>query len=137
MKLLIVQLLIFLIFALSLDSFANNDKKDKSNGKAVLYEIEVHRNGKAPKLDGILSKFEWKNAAVIFNFTQKEPTEGQPASEPTFILITYDNKNIYFGIRCFDKEPEKIVANEMRRDYDLSDNDYVEIIIDTFHDQRN
>ncbi|MFQ5641363.1 MAG: DUF5916 domain-containing protein [bacterium] len=59
------------------------------------------------------------------------------ASERTFVLITYDDKNVYFGIRCFDRSPGKIVANEMRRDSDLSDNDYFEIIIDTFHDKRN
>ncbi|HEX9653740.1 MAG TPA: DUF5916 domain-containing protein [bacterium] len=109
----------------------NKDKRPNS------LQISVNRNGRAPKIDGYLSKNEWKNAAVIFNFTQKEPREGEPVSEPTFVLITYDHKNIYFGIRCFDREPGKIVANEMRRDSDLSNNDYVEIIIDTFYDQRN
>lgn len=108
-----------------------------ANDKNSSHQIAVGRNGRAPKVDGYLSKNEWKNAAVVYDFTQKEPSEGLPVSEPTFILITYDHKNIYFGIRCFDNEPEKIVASEMRRDSDLSHNDYVEIIIDTFHDKRN
>ncbi|NIR47790.1 carbohydrate binding family 9 domain-containing protein [candidate division KSB1 bacterium] len=90
-----------------------------------------------PDLDGQLSKDEWKDASFIYNFTQKEPEEGEVASERTFVLITYDERNVYFGIRCYDKQPKKIVATEMRRDSNLSDNDYVEIIIDTFHDQRN
>ncbi|MFQ5707213.1 MAG: DUF5916 domain-containing protein [bacterium] len=97
----------------------------------------MRRNSTGPVLDGILSKKEWTDAALVTNFTQKEPQEGRPASEATVVLITYDEKNIYFGIRCFDKQPYKIVANEMRRDHDLSDNDYFEIIIDTYHDQRN
>lgn len=124
--------LAFLLFAALPFSFAN-DKNKRANS----LQISVTRNGRAPTVDGYLSKNEWKNAAVIWNLTQKEPTEGAPVSEPTFILITYDHKNIYFGIRCFDKEPQKIVANEMRRDSDLSHNDYVEIIIDTYYDQRN
>ncbi|MFQ5650225.1 MAG: DUF5916 domain-containing protein [bacterium] len=103
----------------------------------MAYEVNVRHIAQAPDLDGILSKNEWRNAAVIYNFTQKEPVEGAPSSEPTFILISYDDSNIYFGIRCFDQTPKAIVATEMRRDYDLSENDYVEIIIDTFHDQRN
>ncbi len=110
-----------------------NDKNKRAN----LLQISLNGRGRAPTIDGYLSKNEWKNAGVIFNFTQKEPHEGKPVSEPTFVLITYDDKNIYFGIRCFDKEPQKIVGNEMRRDSDLSNNDYVEIIIDTFYDQRN
>ncbi len=105
--------------------------------KNYLYEVDVRQIQSAPVLDGILSKDEWRAAALISNFTQKEPLEGMRSSEPTFVLITYDNSTIYFGIRCFDKEPNRIVANEMRRDYDLSENDYFEIIIDTFHDQRN
>jgi hypothetical protein len=137
MKFLAIQLLAIITLALSSSSLAKHDNKNRSSNKAAAFEVEIHRNGKAPVLDGVLSKNEWENAAVIYSFTQKEPGEGQPASEPTFVLITYDYKNIYFGIRCFDKEPQKIVANEMRRDYDLSNNDYFEIIIDTFYDQRN
>lgn len=112
---------------------ANGTKRSKN----MAYEVNVSHVSQAPLLDGILSRNEWKRAAVVYNFTQKEPEEGVPSSEPTFILISYDESHIYFGIRCFDRNPEKIVATEMRRDYDLSENDYVEIIIDTFHDQRN
>ncbi len=113
---------------------ANANNKSK---KAAAYRVDVFRNYNPPVLDGLLSRDEWKNASIISHFTQKEPYEGQPASEATIVLIYYDDENVYFGIRCFDREPDKIVANAMRRDADLSDNDYVEIIIDTFHDQRN
>ena len=32
-----------------------------------------------------------------------------------------NNDNIYFGIKCFDSEPEKIIAREMRRDERVDD----------------
>lgn len=137
MRAVYIPFLCFLILSASSESFAKPASKSKSKSKADLFEINVYRSASAPRLDGKLSKSEWKNATFIFDFTQKEPHEGRAASERTFILITYDKKNVYFGIRCFDSDPSKIVANEMRRDVDLSDNDYVEIIIDTFHDQRN
>ncbi|TDI94853.1 MAG: hypothetical protein E2O76_14675 [Caldithrix sp.] len=125
-----------LILAAVTITFNSHASPSGSRGKALLYSINVH-TGQAPVLDGRLSKDEWKDAAYVYNFTQKEPLEGSAISEPTIVLIKYDKDNIYFGIRCFDKEAQKIVANEMRRDYDLSENDYFEIIIDTFHDQRN
>lgn len=109
----------------------------KKKGRTALFEVRVKPSRAAPILDGVLGKNEWINSTVINRFTQKEPQEGAPVSEPTFILITYDHENIYFGIRCFDREPAKIVSNNMRRDSDLTDNDYVEIIIDSFHDRRN
>jgi len=111
--------------------------KAASKSKSMVYEISLKPSARTPVLDGRFAPNEWQNASIIANFTQKEPFEGQPASERTFVLITYDKNTIYFGIRCYDREPEKIVANEMRRDYDLSNNDYVEIVIDTYHDQRN
>ena len=71
------------------------------------------------------------------NFTQKEPNEGARATEPTEIRVLYDDQYLYFGIVCFDSQPEKIVANEMRRDGELQDDDYFEIFIDASHDHRN
>ncbi|MFQ5602286.1 MAG: carbohydrate binding family 9 domain-containing protein [bacterium] len=130
-------ILALLVLAFNTAGLAEFKKKAKKKSKNVAFEINLKENGRAPLLDGILSKNEWRHASVVYNFTQKEPNEGQPVSEPTFILVTYDKKHIYFGIRCFDKEPDKIVSNEMRRDSDLSDNDYIEILIDTYHDQRN
>ncbi len=100
-------------------------------------QIRVSAVSQPPTLDGVLSRNEWRNAAMVSSFTQKEPVEGDPASEPTFVLVCYDRNNLYLGIRCFDRKPGKIVANEMRRDYDLAENDFFEIIIDTYHDHRN
>lgn len=126
-------------FLIILFLFTGAVKSYSSGKKAVrrVLEINVPRNTTIPVLDGVLSKNEWRNAAIATHFIQKEPHEGKPASEPTFVLVAYDDEYLYFGIRCFDNEPDKIVANKMRRDSDLFDNDYIEIIIDTFHDRRN
>ncbi|MFQ5675639.1 MAG: carbohydrate binding family 9 domain-containing protein, partial [bacterium] len=131
-----VKLITICLIAAALNCLANPAAK-KSKRKNAMFSVSVRPTAGRPVLDGRLSKNEWVNAATIQNFTQKEPVEGESVSEPTVVLITYDEENIYFGIRCFDKDAQKIVATEMRRDYDLTENDYFEIIIDTYHDQRN
>jgi hypothetical protein len=91
----------------------------------------------APEIDGALNEPIWQTAAAGDGFTQREPKEGQPASEKTEVRVLYDNVNLYFGFRCHDREPDKIVAKQMRNDADLDADDNVTVLIDTYHDLRN
>jgi hypothetical protein len=43
---------------------------------------------------------------------------------------------VYFGIHCFDSEPSRIIATELRRDVSQELNDHFEILIDSNHDRR-
>ena len=45
--------------------------------------------------------------------------------------MTYDSENIYFAIRSFDTEPDKIKSSVSSRDGMFQD-DYVAIMLDTF-----
>jgi hypothetical protein len=64
-------------------------------------------------------------ATPASDFVQLEPEQGKPATEKTEVRVSYDEKNIYIGISCFDQSPEKIVANQMCWDADLDQNDFV------------
>lgn len=88
-------------------------------------------------LDGILDETDWHNATFQNAFTQREPSFGRDASEETQVAILSDNRNLYIGIRCYAKNPETIIAREMRRDARLDDDDHFEIVIDTYRDRRN
>src|SRR5215469_8332267 len=90
-----------------------------------------------PKLDGTLDDPTWQMASPVANFLQREPFEGQPPTEKTEVRILYDKHSVYFGVLCFDSEPSKIVASELRRDVTQELDDYFEIIIDSAHDLRN
>ncbi|RMG52277.1 MAG: hypothetical protein D6723_09070 [Acidobacteria bacterium] len=68
---------------------------------------------------------------------QREPRPGESATEPTEVKLLYDRQNLYIGVMCYDSEPERIIATQMARDADLSADDRIEILIDTFHDRRN
>ena len=100
------------------------------------YRVRALRISGPLRIDGRLEEPAWEAAEVVEGFTQRDPVEGAPVSERTWVRVLYDERKIYFGFMCFDSEPEKIVANEMRRDSDLGENDSVEILIDTYNDRR-
>lgn len=49
----------------------------------------------------------------------------------------YDDRALYIGVWCFDSEPENIIANELRRDFEYWVDDNFEVILDTYRDMRN
>jgi hypothetical protein len=52
--------------------------------------------------------------------------------------VFFDDNNIYVSARCWDTRPDRMVANEMRRDTNqLRQNDTFAVLFDTFHDRRN
>ena len=85
---------------------------------------EMGPNG---KMDGRLAKVE--------GFVQREPSDGQPASQRTEVYLGYDDKNLYVIFVCFDREPHKIRARMTSRERVTGD-DLVEVWLDTFADQR-
>ena len=88
------------------------------------------------EIDGHLNEEPWAKTQVIDDFTQQFPDEGQPTAERTEVRMLYDAEKLYIGFECSDSQPEKIVANEMRRDGRLWQNDNVYIMLDTYGDKR-
>jgi len=93
--------------------------------------------GRAPKIDGRLDDEEWQLAPVQGRFIQREPRFGWASTERTEFRILYDDRKIYLGIWCYDREPHLIRASEMKRDSQLNKGDQIKITLDTFHDHRN
>src|SRR5437763_2620904 len=89
-----------------------------------------------PSMDN-LADTVWSNAPEITAFKQREPFEGQPATEKTSVRVLYDKHSLYFLITCYDSGPRHIVARELRRDADLSIDDNFTILISPNHDGRN
>ncbi len=110
----------------------------KQSSEKEGYILEAIRIDTPPKIDGYLEAEIWKLAPAATNFIQNQPDEGKPATENTEVRILFDSKNLYIGVMCYDSEPEKIIANEKKRDSkNIYQNDYFQIILDTFHDRRN
>lgn len=89
-------------------------------------------------IDGALDEAVYSRVAPLTDFIQQEPREGQPATEKTEAWILFDDDNIYISARNWNSQPEREVANEMRRDNgNILGNDNFTFVIDTFHDKRN
>ena len=100
-------------------------------------QLRALRVGEEIKLDGRLDEPAWSRAEAAADFRMQEPTEGAPASERTEVRVLFDDKNLYVGIHAFDSEPARINSRELVRDASFSNDDKVEILLDTYHDRRN
>ena len=85
-------------------------------------------------VDGILDEEAWNAVEWGGDFTQWQPNEGKPPSQPTNFKILYDEKFLYIAYRCHDVAPDSIIKRMGRRDE--FPGDWVEINIDSYHDQR-
>lgn len=107
------------------------------HAETEVFQAEAYRTYESIEVDGELSESDWQKAIPIRQFTQYEPYEGAQMTEPTEVRILYDDRHIYFGFVCSESEPSKIVANKMRRDAMLYDNDTVFVMLDTYNDRRS
>ncbi len=89
-------------------------------------------------LDGRLDERVYDTVAAVTDFIQQEPDEGAPATEKTELWVMFDRDTIYFAARCWNSEPDRIIANEMKRDaFGMFGNETLGIVLDTFYDRRN
>jgi len=99
--------------------------------------LEARRISEPITLDGVLDEEAWAQAPAGTDFVQREPDTGQPASQQTEVRVVYTAKTLYIGIRCLDQEPDRIIEKEMQRDQYLWRDDAVDVVLDTFDDDRN
>ena len=88
-------------------------------------------------VDGVLSEAAWTSAPKIGDLIQRQPDTGQPPSERTEVMLLRDEDNLYIGVYAYDAEPDRIVSTQMARDASLNADDRIEIVLDTFRDQRS
>lgn len=134
-----VLLLGALWFAL-LPSLAEAQQATAAVGRAGTHGSKrVRASGIAepPTVDGALSEPLWRQGAVATGFIQKDPLEGQSASEATEFRIVYTATTLYIGVTCYDADSQAILATDRRRDSRLENDDIITLVIDTFHDHRN
>lgn len=93
--------------------------------------------GPRPKIDGVLEEEIWSRAALLDGFVQVDPDEGAAPSEETEIRIFYDDEFLYLGVRCYDREPRALIAKQMTHDQSMVSDDRINLVLDTFHDERN
>lgn len=71
----------------------------------------------------------------VSNFIQRFPKDGKPATEPTSAYLGYTHDSLFVVFVCLDRQPKLVRAHMLQRDL-LSDDDFVEVMLDTYHDER-
>jgi hypothetical protein len=85
-------------------------------------------------VDGVLDEPVWREAAVLRGFSQYLPLDNRPAGDSTSVLVWYSPTAIHFGIRAW-QDSAGLRATLADRDR-LEGDDHVQIVLDTFNDQR-
>jgi hypothetical protein len=78
--------------------------------------LRALRVARAPVIDGRLSDEAWSHAPVADHFRQRDPHEGQAATERTEIRVLYDDNALYVGARLYDTDPARISRRLTARD---------------------
>ena len=106
----------------------NRDDSGKATVRAVRLATPL-------RIDGQLDEALYEAVPPISDFLQVEPRPGEPATDRTDVWITFDETTVFVSLRCW-QDPDRIAANDMRRD-SFSEDDYLDIALDTFYDGRN
>lgn len=95
----------------------------------------VQTTGKI-NLDGLLTEADWGHCMPAKNFKQSYPSQGKPASLDCEVKVLYDNKNIYIGAICYNKN-QRIYVQDLRRDFLYNNNELFGVFFDPFQDVQN
>jgi hypothetical protein len=103
--------------------------------------------GSVLRIDGRLDEPEWNLADSISGFRQREPHEGDPATEDTEVRILFGADAMIIGVLARDREPDGTIARILQRDkivlqgfdgqYAFGGDDVIAILLDPFLDRRN
>jgi hypothetical protein len=88
------------------------------------------------RLDGRLDDPAWSTADSVTQLVQREPSEGMPSTERTVVRALRTRTALFVGVRADDRSATLIRASQLRRDADLTVDDYVTLLLDSFHDRR-
>ncbi len=90
-----------------------------------------------PVIDGDLCDGVWEEAEIADNFYRVEGSHGVPAELGTKAMVLYDESTLYVGLRCEEPNMEALRETQTRRDSAVWQDDTVQVLLDTYHDQRN
>jgi len=118
-------------------AWAQQDRTPAGIRQASSAAIRAARVDVPPTRNGRVGGTFWATVDSIDDFRQREPREGSPATERTVVKVAHDAEAIYIVVRCDDSNMRGVRASQLRRDADLSSDDNVRLLIDSFDDRRS
>ena len=70
----------------------------------------------------------WATADSV-ELTQVEPQQGAPATARTVVRVLSGSDALYIGVRAYESDTHAVRATQLRRDADLTVDDYVTLLI--------
>jgi hypothetical protein len=101
----------------------------------ALPQVKAVRLEGTINVDGKLDEPAWQKAIPHTTFIQRDPNEGEHASEETEVRVIYDDAAIYIGARLKDSHPREIKALLGRRDSNLASDSFT-VYLDPYNDKR-
>jgi hypothetical protein len=86
------------------------------------------------QVDGVLNEPAWTRAARLTGFSRFQPTDGEPATDSTEVMVWYSPTAIHFGVRAF--APAGTVNATLADRDRISGDDHVTLLLSTFDDTR-
>jgi len=105
--------------------------------QAVVRSADVTRTDGPLVIDGRLDEAIWSSAPKIGDLIQRQPYPGETPTERTDVTLLRDDDSLYIGVVAFDSDPGRVIGTQMARDASLNADDRIEIVLDTFRDQRS
>jgi hypothetical protein len=118
--------IIFLFFIVTMIAVAQNKQ-----------QLHIYKTNEKIVLDGILDENIWSKCEPAKNFWKNFPSDSSLSAVTTITYLTYDDKYLYVGAKCFDTLKGKYVINSLRRDNSFQLNDCFGIYFDTYNDKTN
>ena len=88
-------------------------------------------------VDGTLTDGEWSLVEAATDFVQQQPAEGRPTTHRSDVRFAYDDESLYIAGTLYEDEPDKLITNELKRDFNPRDGDLFVVVLDTFLDKLN
>ena len=113
---------------------------------AVDDSTSIGKSGKMPvvysenpvTVDGELDEPIWQSVFVSRPFVQYFPYDTSLSKSQTQLAFAYDDKHLYFAVKCIDRNPQKqFVIQSLKRDFSVTNSDGVVLTLSTFKDGQN
>ncbi|MBI2220749.1 MAG: carbohydrate binding family 9 domain-containing protein [Acidobacteria bacterium] len=88
-------------------------------------------------IDGLLDEAAWQLAEPATDFYQQQPTEFELSTRREEVRFLYTDSTLYVGAMLYDPAPERVIINDLKRDFNGRDSDMFGVVLDTFLDRRN
>jgi hypothetical protein len=98
--------------------------------------VHAQRVESGVTIDGYLNDPAWVTARTMSSFTQREPQEGQPATQQTVVRVLFDDGSLYVAAELFDTSPDSIISLLERRDRFVKADQFM-VMLDPYHDKRS